>query len=253
MEMHSPKKDTHPKTETQSLQYEELDNKKIGVEHHAVIFALLAKDCILAKGQNGEKTILEAVARYGQERGQRMAFYAQENGDACNPVTYQIYSEWRSETGKMKAEAGNVQDKFMTQITVCDWCEAWKKYDLLAYGKYYCQAVDKNLYYGFNPQLQLEILSTLSHGAQRCAFCWGPAFTTQDYAFMQKRMKAIGDRYIRGFSYHSAHILSTVSKKILEDYAQEGQAIIKKARDSFVQIFGIAILSEIDRVMAQNF
>ncbi len=227
--------------------------EKVGVEHHAVIFALLAKECILTKGKAGEKTILDAVALYGQERGRRMAAYAKENGDELNPVSYQIYSEWQSETGEMQAEAGNHNGRFMTQITVCDWCEAWKKHGLLEYGNYYCQAVDKNLYYGFNPQLSLQVLSTLSNGSKICAFDWGAEFTAQDYAFMQSRLQQIGRRYIRDFSYHTAHILSTVSNQILADFGSEGQAIINKTREVFQNMFGKSILLEIDRQIAQYF
>ena len=53
--------------------------EKVGVEHHAVIFALLAKECILAKGKAEAEAILEAARQKAQKETEKtMALYAIE-------------------------------------------------------------------------------------------------------------------------------------------------------------------------------
>jgi len=51
------------------------------IEHHAVMFALLAKHAIEISGEKGKEAILAGMTRYGNERGRRMALNALERGD----------------------------------------------------------------------------------------------------------------------------------------------------------------------------
>ena len=46
------------------------------IEHHAVMFALLAKHAIEISGEKGKEAILAGMTRYGNERGRRMALNA---------------------------------------------------------------------------------------------------------------------------------------------------------------------------------
>ena len=48
------------------------------IEHHAVMFALLAKHAIEISGEKGKEAILAGMTRYGNERGRRMALNALE-------------------------------------------------------------------------------------------------------------------------------------------------------------------------------
>ena len=41
------------------------------IEHHAVMFALLAKHAIEISGEKGKEAILAGMTRYGNERGRR--------------------------------------------------------------------------------------------------------------------------------------------------------------------------------------
>ena len=57
---------------------------------------------------------------------------------------------------------------YSTHATKCGWNDAWKKHGLSKYGPYYCNSVDKNLVWGFNPTIDLKIYSFLSEGADYC-------------------------------------------------------------------------------------
>ena len=57
------------------------------IEHHAILFALLAKEAILECGDVGKKAILEGMTTYGNERGARMAANALAHGDELNTMT----------------------------------------------------------------------------------------------------------------------------------------------------------------------
>ena len=51
------------------------------IEHHAVLFALLAKHAVTLCGEKGKKAVLSGMTAYGKERGARMAANALANGD----------------------------------------------------------------------------------------------------------------------------------------------------------------------------
>lgn len=56
------------------------------IEHHAILFALLAKEAILECGDVGKEAILEGMTTYGNERGARMAANALAHGDELNTM-----------------------------------------------------------------------------------------------------------------------------------------------------------------------
>ena len=51
------------------------------IEHHAILFAFLAKRAIELCGEAGKESILRGMTIYGNERGQRMAANALARGD----------------------------------------------------------------------------------------------------------------------------------------------------------------------------
>ena len=63
------------------------------IEHHAVLFALLAKRAIEECGDQGREAILAGMTAYGNERGMRMAENALAHGDELTTMTNQAYGE----------------------------------------------------------------------------------------------------------------------------------------------------------------
>ena len=99
------------------------------IEHHAILFALLAKHAITLCGDDGAETIQEGMISYGRERGARMAANAQANGDPLNMMTDQAYGEWQPEyEGQMEVGWVRTEPTFQTYIRKCPWCDAWKKH-----------------------------------------------------------------------------------------------------------------------------
>ena len=120
------------------------------IEHHAMMFAFLAKHAIELCGEAGKDAILAGMTTYGNERGARMAANALAHGDELTTMTNQAYGEWKPDyTGQMDFGTLRTEPTLQTYIAKCAWCEAWKKHNITEYGKYYCVNVDNAVYQGF--------------------------------------------------------------------------------------------------------
>ena len=75
------------------------------IEHHAMMFAFLAKHAIELCGEAGKDAILAGMTTYGNERGARMAANALAHGDELTTMTNQAYGEWKPDyAGQMDLE-----------------------------------------------------------------------------------------------------------------------------------------------------
>ena len=72
-----------------------MENKSVycKIEHHAVLFAFLAKRAVEISGNAGREAILSGMTLYGNERGKRMAANALSHGDELTTMTNQAYGE----------------------------------------------------------------------------------------------------------------------------------------------------------------
>ena len=106
------------------------------IEHHAVMFALLAKHAIEISGEKGKEAILAGMTRYGNERGRRMALNALERGDKLTVLNSQAYGEWKPDfPGQMEFGVTCGMPVLHTYIAKCAWCDAWAKHGLTEYGR----------------------------------------------------------------------------------------------------------------------
>ena len=120
------------------------------IEHHAVLFAFLAKNAVELCGKKGEESILRGMTLYGNERGRRMAANALARGDELNIMTNQAYGEWKPDyDGQMEFGQIRTEPTLQTYISKCAWCDAWAKHGLTEYGKLYCVNVDNAVYQGY--------------------------------------------------------------------------------------------------------
>lgn len=123
------------------------------IEHHAVMFALLAKHAIEISGEKGKEAILAGMTLYGNERGRRMALNALERSDKLTVLNSQAYGEWKPDfPGQMEFGVTCGMPVLHTYIARCAWCDAWAKHGLTEYGKYYCCNIDNAWFQGFNPE-----------------------------------------------------------------------------------------------------
>ena len=215
---------------------------KITVEHHAVLYALLAREAILAKGEDGRKTILKATHLYGWERGRRMAEAARLHGDEPTVSNYMVYGEWKSETGNMRMDPDFTGHRFGTRVTRCDWCDFWERHGLTEYGKCYCLVADVSIYEGYNEDLSLHVGTLLSGGNDCCTFDWGEGITPEEARRMGEKKAALGDSCIRDFAFHTGHIYYTVGGFLIHVYGEEGRQMVERACAEFERRFGPGLL-----------
>lgn len=210
------------------------------IEHHAVLFALLCKHAILLCSEDGKDAALHGMTRYGNERGARMAANALANGEQLTTLSNQAYGEWRPDyEGQMEFGTLQTNPTLQTYISRCAWCDAWKKHDLLDYGKYYCVNVDNAVYQGFRSDFTCTPLTTaLSFGGTQCQFDWGHPLSADEVHLLADKKKALGTSCMKDFNFHTAHLLHTVGNTLKEDLGEFGNEIVSFALSDYVHLFG---------------
>ena len=210
-------------------------------EHMATLFGLLCRATEELAGEEVFGRVIPwCVARYGRERGSRMAQRCLADGRPLTMLNYRCYSEWRPQPGTHQHNLISRSPVYSTMSTTCSWNDAWKKHGLSKYGPYYCNYVDKNLVWGFNPSIDLKIHSFLSEGADGCHFEWtGLEMTPENEELMAKTKAELGDRYVKNFEYHTAHAYFTMGRVLREELGEElaGKILQKKLAD-YEAIFG---------------
>ncbi|WP_346663007.1 L-2-amino-thiazoline-4-carboxylic acid hydrolase [uncultured Merdimonas sp.] len=207
------------------------------IEHHAVLFALLAKHAMEACGDEGREAILAGMTAYGNERGMRMAQNALARQDERNTMTSQAYGEWKPDyEGQMEFGQIRTEPTLQTYISKCAWCDAWEKHHLTEYGKLYCVNVDNAVYQGFRSDLTCVHLSTsMSWGGEQCKFDWGHPISGEE---LQRKKAELGDSCIRDFNFHTAHLKYTISRFLINYLGEDGQEAVSRALQEYVDIFG---------------
>lgn len=224
------------------------------IEHHAILFALLAKEAILECGDVGKEAILEGMTTYGNERGARMAANALAHGDELNTMTNQAYGEWMPDyEGQMEFGQLRTQPTLQTYVSKCAWCDAWKKHNLTKYGKYYCVNVDNAVYQGFRSDFVCTPTTTsLSWGGERCEFDWGYPLTDEENELLAAKKKELGTSCMKDFDYHTAHLKYAISKTLIDKLGEAGQKIVDRALKNYVDTFGQEYLDVLNGVYPGN-
>jgi hypothetical protein len=210
------------------------------IDDHAVLYGLIARSAEDACGAEGLDAITPAVIRYCGERGLRAAGRCLADGKELTVRSYILYGEWIDTKGWCRADASSFEPFYTTRVAFCPWCGAWGKYDLLKYGKIYCEHADRSLVHGFNPKLRIEMGEILSFGGSVCEYGWpGFRFSLEEEADLSRERAAIAPRVTGDFLYHCAHLLRTFRLELsLQLGLVQGRAIISKSLDLYGEIFG---------------
>lgn len=224
------------------------------IEHHAMMFAFLAKHAIEQCGEEGKNAILAGMTTYGNERGARMAANALAHGDEPNTMTSQAYGEWKPDyDGQMEFGILRTEPTLQTYISKCAWCEAWKKHNITEYGKYYCVNVDNAVYQGFQKDYVCTPTATsLSWDGTCCEFDWGRALTPEEVETLAAKKKELGTSCMKDFNYHTAHLKHTICKTLLDSFGQKGQEIIDLALTDYAHTFGQEYLDVLEGVYSAD-
>ncbi len=220
------------------------------IEHHAVLFALMAKHGVELCGERGRESILKGMTIYGKERGRRMAWNARQRGDEINTLTNQAYGEWKPDyDGQMEFGQIGIQPALRTYISKCAWCDAWKKHGLTEYGKRYCVNVDNAVYQGYqDTYVCTQMTEPMSWGGQRCEFDWGCALTPVENEALAAKKRELGTSCMKDFTFHTAHIKAAISRTLIQDLGEDGQKAVDMALAEFAGMFGRKYLDVLERV-----
>ncbi|MDR1017306.1 MAG: L-2-amino-thiazoline-4-carboxylic acid hydrolase [Lachnospiraceae bacterium] len=216
------------------------NNVMCTIENHATLFGLMSKYANELAGEDGKLAVLKAVTKYGNERGQRMATSAKNNGDEINTLTNQAYGEWKPDyDGQMTFGIIHGEPTLQTFISKCAWCDAWKKHDLLEYGKLYCVDVDNAVYLGYQDKYKCDELGEpMSWGGDVCRFDWGGSLSQDELELLANKKKENGSKFMKDMNFHTAHILNTVGDTIKEELGDVGEKAVSKAIEDYKEIFG---------------
>jgi hypothetical protein len=209
--------------------------------HHALLYAWIAKAVIQRVGeQRGEAIIRKAICQYGEQRGRRMALRAQANKHARSMLNYIGYSEYRITPGASELKIIERTPHARIQIPRCPWHAAWKENGLLAFGRLYCSEIDQALVRGFNPELQVDVIATLTDGAAQCEFVYHNVdITIPNYLLIQyRRAISPGAKAVKSWDYHVGHLFRTLEKVAGEELGQVGQEAIQAGLAEFVERYG---------------
>ncbi len=211
------------------------------IDDYGVLFGLIAAKCEERLGEKGLETCRRGVAVMGRERGLRSAMRCIENGDELNMHNFFCYGELLDDRGWNRVEVAEYGPVYRTDTICCAWYEAWKKYGLLKYAGLYCDEIDKNLLYGFNPELRLKVEQYEAEGGRRCGFRWLDCRFEDEDAWRRLMEKRAGmvHKVTRDFLYETGHLLAVMRRELLLEYGAVGAgAVIDGALEEYRRLFG---------------
>jgi hypothetical protein len=151
---------------------QELGKKyKVAGERHLMhLLASVAREAESELGEQGLEMVRRAVARFGEERGARIAQTVREAGEPLTTMNFFLHSDLDASGHEMTPEL--VDGEFHIRVFKCSLDDRLKELGLEEYGKHYCVPIDIAILKGYNPKLQLEIESQLTGGGDCCHFVY---------------------------------------------------------------------------------
>lgn len=206
--------------------------------HHALLFAYITREVVTAFGKDGEEAIAVAVRRYGRQRGRRMAMRARIDGNPCNAITYDMYGEWECFPGQVECLHYVEDGCFILRYSRCPWHTEWKHFDLLEYGRYYCNAVDAAILEGFGID-DGGLVSNRAKGDASCDLVFkGDCYTPDAYRQALIQRDLLGENAKMPWEYHVGHIYQCLKIVVEKRFGLEGQRAIKRGLKSYRNQFG---------------
>ncbi len=224
--------------------------------HHALLFTCIAKAIMTHVGEtDGAPIIRQAVRKYGEQRGGRMALRAKKNGHSLTFDTYLAYGEWELPKGDMAFEFTDKVPHACLHVFKCPWHGVWKEKNLLEYGKYFCQEIDAALVRGFNKNLEIEVKATQTNGAEYCNFIFKDASLTllKLISLAYKKKIKPGKDAIMPWEYHTGHLLKTLGDFIRTNREDEADDIMETALSEFAGYFSENHAIQLKKYQATDF
>jgi hypothetical protein len=208
-------------------------------EHHALLFAWIARDVIVRVDEDVAASIIRTAVRlYGEQRGHRMALRAQQDGQPLSMASYLSYREWEVPAGEMQQTGVPWRGDLRVQVLRCCWATTWQQEGLTDYGKYYCQEIDKAVVRGFNADLVVDVKGTRTNGSRMCQLVYHSAF---DGTLVHEEVQRDQEKRMLPWSYHTAHLHATMSAVLERELGPAGVAASQEALETFAARFGTAM------------
>ena len=131
------------------------------------LFCTITEEVIFEFGEKGREVIGTAIKKYGEERGRRIAEIVKSLGKELNLKNFFIYGDLDSKN-TLKYKLNIVDGNLEIIGRDCVFCNGCKEWDKLEYGKLYCEYIDVSILKGYNPDLKIEVPSTLTKGDKKC-------------------------------------------------------------------------------------
>lgn len=202
---------------------------EIGIQQHAVLYALICKCCFLNGEEEAEELIKEITVAYGRRRGERMRRLAEENKEEIDMNSFLIHSEWQGKEGENVSSMSFEKDRTTAEVTKCAWYDNWKEYGLPEYGSHYCRYIDKAICEGFDGAFDLKVSSVLSQGDSCCRFEWTEGADPE--LVIKNKTDA---KWILPFSFHCKELYQC-ARDVLGKHHKE--KIINEAEREFLELF----------------
>jgi hypothetical protein len=215
--------------------------ENIDYRNIAILFALIAKEALEEFHDEGKTAMLNAVSKFGQNRGKRMAEKAQSDGYPPDFISYLVYSDMRLIHHKTKVlkRSPFVECKILT----CEWCDIWKQENLMDFGKLYCQEIDSAIMKGFNPQSRFKAHGFLTDGkTNSCHFVFlDEVFRLVDmikYFFVQRKVLRKRGNLFSPFHFHLKELLSILQEEFKQRFGKAGVEVIQRAQKKCFEQYG---------------
>ena len=153
------------------------ESQELGTKHkvpgEAHLMHLLAAVAREAEGEFGEKgleMVERAVARFGEERGRRIAQTAKEAAKPLTLMNFFLFSDLVTTGHEIVPEL--IDGVFHVRVNKCSLADRLTELGLEKYGKHYCKPIDIAILRGYNPRLQLELKAQMTLDADHCHFVY---------------------------------------------------------------------------------
>ncbi|MFX1586791.1 MAG: L-2-amino-thiazoline-4-carboxylic acid hydrolase, partial [Promethearchaeota archaeon] len=133
----------------------------------AQLFCTIAEVIISEFTEKGREVMVNAVKKYGEERGRRIAEIVKSQGKELNLKNLFIYGDLDAKS-TLKYTPKIVDGNIEILGRDCVFCNGCKEWDKVEYGQIYCEYIDTSILKGYNPNLKIEVPSTLTKGNKRC-------------------------------------------------------------------------------------
>lgn len=218
-------------------------NTKFNEKTHAALIGLFYKHLKAAYGCAGVGCFVKCSQKMAEQRGARMALRALRDGHQLNFKSYIAYGEWTSTFPRRSEEVGVYPDK-ETRSFLCAWRDTFEEMGLVEYGKVYCKEIDQGIVRGFNPDLTFELKSYL-HDSPCCDMVFKDAALGEDVPQnAQAKMP---------WEYHCGHVYKTYRENVLAIYPEEGQKVVDKVDEDFIQAFGEEAMNTVRSYLSTDF